>query len=228
MVNPFSHNDEALIHLSSGVVATAKIKSDMKSMYEKGESAAVEFMENQILCDKPDIYNPIKKTNLQTFTSLSKTVTTKKKNGEIVALKNSKLLFARMILLAKSRNLDMQDFLCYSLRPYPNSLATTEGKLIKTVKSKLLTTIEAEVSDCHVETIADEKAFIIDGMAVIQMLPNTANTFREFARNLLVKVIDTASASDAGRVDFVCDRYCDIYNDNYNLRILDIVQLRPI
>ncbi len=65
-------------------------------------------------------------------------------------------------------------------------------------------------------------------MAVIQMLPNTTNTFREFARNLLVKIIDTASDSDAGRVDFVCDRYCDIYNDYYNLPILDNVLLHPV
>ena len=206
-MNPFEHSDDSLLHLSSGVVANSSIKSDMKDMYQRGENAAVTFMTQQIMSERPDIYTPIKKTNLQTFTSVAKTIKSKNKKGEMVALKNSKMLFARMLLIAKSRNLDMQEVLCYSLRPYPRSLATNEGDLMKTTKSKFLTQIEAEVPDCHESNIVGEKAYIIDGMAMLQMLQNTSKTFNELAEKLLTKIINVAVSSNARRVDFVCDRY---------------------
>eukprot|EP00112_Aurelia_sp_Birch-Aquarium-sp1_P009166 Seg2030.3 transcript_id=Seg2030.3/GoldUCD/mRNA.D3Y31 product="hypothetical protein" protein_id=Seg2030.3/GoldUCD/D3Y31 len=125
----------------------------------------------------------------------------------MVALKNSKVLFGRMLLIAKSRHLDMHEVLCYSLRPYLRSLATNKGDLIKTAKSKFLSQIEAEVPDCHESNMVGEKAYILDGMAVLQMLPNTSNTFKELADNLLTRVISVAVSLNARRVDFVCDRY---------------------
>ena len=163
MMNPFEHNDGSSLYLCSGVVGNSLIKSDMEEMYQKGENAAMNFMTQQIMSERPDIYTPIKKINLQTFTSIAKTIKSKSKKGEIVALKNSKALFARMLLIAKSRNLDMQEVLCYSLRPYPRSLATSEGDLIKTAKSKFLAQIEAEVPDCNESNMVGEKAFIIEG-----------------------------------------------------------------
>eukprot|EP00794_Sanderia_malayensis_P020891 gene20891-22942_t len=207
MINPFENFDGSLLHLSSGIVANSNITSHMKDMHERRENAAMNFMRQQIMCENPNICTPIKKTNLRTFSSLTKTIKSKNKKGDIVALKNSKVLFARMILIATRRHLDMKEVLRYSLRPYPLSLATNEGGLVKTVKSKLLAAIEAEVPDCHEADVVGGKAYVIDGMAVLQMLPSTSNTFNEFAENLLRKIIQIAASSNAGRVDFVCDKY---------------------
>jgi hypothetical protein len=79
MVNPFENDHQGLVHLSSGVVATTAVESDMKNMFEKGDIAAVKFMRSNILSPEPDIYTPIKKTKLRTFSSMSKKVNTKNK-----------------------------------------------------------------------------------------------------------------------------------------------------
>jgi hypothetical protein len=63
---------------------------------------------------------------------LAKKVSSKKKNGDVI----------EMLLIAKNINLDLKEVLQYSLRPFPLSLATLEGNLVKSTKSKLLNIIE--------------------------------------------------------------------------------------
>lgn len=207
MINPFDENHENLVHLASGAVATPAIADDMRSMLEKGEAAAVEFMKKHIIGHEPNIYSPIKKINLQTFSAMGKKVTTKNKRGEIVAMKNSKNLFGKMLLIAKSRDLKMDEVLKYSLRPFPGSLATSDGDLVKTTKVKLLNAIEEEVDDATVDFSSGDKACILDGMAMMQTLAAIPSTFGELAFEILVKVVNAAVYSGCKRVDFVCDRY---------------------
>ena len=207
MINPFDNEYQSLVHLCNGSVVSDDIASDMKNMYERGEATAVSYIETNILSEKPDIYSPIKKMNLRTFSFMNKKVTSKTKKGEIVALKNSKNLFAKMILIARSRDLDMKDILQYSLRPFPLPLATVEGKLVKTTKSKLLNTIERETQNAFVESVDGESALIVDAMAILQTMKVTSNTFGELAHDLLMKLIKMATLSRSKRVDFVADRY---------------------
>ena len=70
-----------------------------------------------------------------------------------------------MVLMARSRNLDMKDVLKYSLRPFPLPLATVEGDLVKTAKSKLLNAIENEAEGALAERVDGVSALIIDAMA---------------------------------------------------------------
>ena len=208
MINPFENDQEELVHLASGTVAPSTVAQDMKSMLQKGETAAVEFMEKNIVGTEPNIYSTLKKTKLQTFSSVGKKVTCKSKSGELVAMKNSKELFAKMLLIAKSRKLQMEEVLKYSLRPFPSSLSTSTGDLVKTAKSKLLHAIEDEVPDASVELPAvEDKAYILDAMAVLQTLTTIPSTFGELANSLLDKIVNTAVFSKCKRVDFVCDRY---------------------
>ena len=207
MINPFDNEYQGLVHLASGSVATVSVTSDMKTMLEKGECAAVEFMESNIVGEEPDIYTKIKKTQLQTFSLIGKKVNSKSKKGEIVALKNSKALFAKMLLIAKSRNLEMEEVLTYSLRLYPHPLATNEGDLVKTVKAKLLKMIEDEIHDGSVDLHVGDKAYIFYAMAILQTLTVLPATFGELATDLLAKIVNTAVSLNFSQVDFVCDRY---------------------
>ena len=164
-------------------------------------------MATNIRAEKPDTDAQIKKTKLRTFSSMDKKVRTKTNKGEIVALKNSRNLFAKMVLIARSRNLDMKDVLKYSLRPFPLPLATIEGDLVKTAKSKLLNAIENEAQDALVERVDGESALIIDAMAILQTTKITSRTFGELAHDLLVKIVKMATSSRSQRIDFVGDRY---------------------
>lgn len=207
MINPFDNDYQGLVHLASGAVATSTVTDDMKTMLIRGESAAVDFMKTNIVGEESNIYMTIKKTGLKTFSSIGKKVISKSRKGQIVALKNSKMLFAKMLLIARSRNLEMEEVLMYSLRPYPHPLATNEGDLVKTVKAKLLHTIEEEVKDGSVELPVGDKAYILDAMAILQTLSVLPATFGELAKDLLVKIVNMAVFSNCSRLDFVCDRY---------------------
>ena len=66
------------------------------AMLEKGKSASINFMKTNIIGEDPNIYSTIKKTNLKTFSYLGKKITSKSTKGKLVAMKNSKILFAKM------------------------------------------------------------------------------------------------------------------------------------
>ena len=124
-----------------------------------------------------------------------------------MALKNSKIIFAKMLLIAKSRNLHMKEVLKNSLRPFPRALATNEGDLVKIVKAKLLNTIEEEAQGGSVDLPIGDKTYILDAMAMIQTLTVLPGTFGELATDLIVGVVNTAVFSNFKWVNFVCDRY---------------------
>ena len=228
MVNPFENNHEKLVHISSGAVCSPAIEEDMKKMLEKGEAASASFLETHVIGEEPNIYSTIKKTNLQTFSSLGKKVTNKGSKGQLVAMKNSRALFARMLLVAESRNLHLPDIFKYSLRPFPRSLATSEGELVKTSKSKLIHVIEEEAQTSSVSDLPHEdNACILDGMAVLQTLTSLPEKFGELAIQLLSKVTKIALRFNCKRVDFVCDRYPrqSIKNIERDRRAIDGVQI---
>ena len=54
-VNPFQNDQTELVHLASGKVATNAVALDMTNMFERGEKAALDFMNTNVLCTKPDI-----------------------------------------------------------------------------------------------------------------------------------------------------------------------------
>ena len=73
--------------------------------------------------------------------------------GKETGLKMSRNLFARLLLVAKSRDVDMQNVLSYCLGAYPLSLASVNGSLLKTAKSKLAAILESESGNPHVDKI---------------------------------------------------------------------------
>ena len=186
MLNPFESDKEELVHLASGAVANSTIATDMKKMLEKGQFAEENFVKENLLRSGPNIYAIFKKTKLETFSSLGKKVTNKTKKGNLVDLKNSKALFTKMLLVARSRNLQLEDIFRYSLRPFPSSLATREGDLVKTSKAKLLHVTEDKVKDCTVsQPQVPDKACILDAVAIIQTVAPVQGTFGELATHLL-------------------------------------------
>ena len=207
MINPFNSDEQRLVNLSSGVVATNDVTEDMKKMQERGEDAVHSFINTRILTEEPDIHSPIKRVSLKTFSSMSSKVKAKNGKGEVIALKNSKDLFAKMILLATSRHLDMREVLKYSLRPFPLPIATAFGGLAKTTKARLLHVIEEAVVNPYVEAIQGNNAVMIDGMALLQTLSTIPATFKELANMVLMQISTIAVSLQCTRADFVCDRY---------------------
>ena len=122
-------------------------------------------------------------------------------------LKADRGLFARMIVMAQNRQMDMGAVLTYALGPLPWSLAVTHGTLAKTTKSTLLHILEAYSPAMN--AIPGSASWIIEGMALLQTLKDIPLTFSALAVYVLRKVTSCFRPSDQ-RVDFVTDKYPQI------------------
>ena len=71
----------------------------------------------------------------------------------ILMLKADHDIFARMLVICGKRNVLLKEVLTYSLGPIPWSLATADGDFVKSVKSKLLDTIEKDVANPMVDAL---------------------------------------------------------------------------
>lgn len=143
--------------------------------------------------------------SLQTFAVKNKTVQSTKveKNAMIKADRN---LFARMLVIAQSRHLNMKEVLEYELGPIPWSIATTSGSLVKTNKSVLSGILGKNVDP--VQNLPESCVLIFDIMATIQSLTKIPDTFEELANSVLNSILHVAKP--AVRIDVVGDQYPDI------------------
>ena len=208
-VDPFEGEQTELVHLTSGLVATEDVKSDLLTAKERGEQHLQMFINDKLQVPNPDIFSAIKKLKLKTFSSMTKKVKVKSKNGAEAMLKSNRDLFARMLLLAKSRNIDVKEVLSFPLAPFPLSLATEMGTLHKTQKCKLLMLIEDSMENATLSSVPEGNALILDGMAIIQSMKKLPSSFGELADQLLRMVINLGLHHKSLRVDFVIDTYPD-------------------
>ena len=207
LADPFDVNMAELINISSGVVASDDVRDDLLNVKEVGDQNAINFMENRLICEEPDIFSPIKQNKSKTFKSMSKNVRTKSATGNILCLKNDRNLFARLLLIGKDREIDLKEILSYPLRSFPMPLATFDGGLVKTCKAKLLHKIESETPNVLVEKPSENNTLVVDGMALLQSLKGIPKTFKDVADVVLKQLISTAVFHSSKRVDFVTDRY---------------------
>lgn len=209
MVNPFDKEQTNLIHLASGVIAPCAVQHDLLCAKSLGEKRFMQFVGENLLSDTPDLFDTIKKTKLQTFSSSQKPTKTATSKGKEVSLKSSRNLCARLLLLAKSRDVDMRIVLSYSLGPYPLSLATVDGNPTKTVKANLMHMLEEMSPECVNHFLPRNSAIMVDAMALLQSLTRIPKTFGELAAHVLSRLLSLAGFHKASRIDFVADRYPD-------------------
>jgi hypothetical protein len=155
MSNPFSSESPTeLVNICSGVVADEKTAEELTDAYIKGNEKAEQFMKSKILCQEPDIFSPLTKMKLRIFKTMAKPKATKTASGKIVPIKNDCKFWARLVLIAKNRNVDLHEVFSYSLRSYPRALASDSGGLNKTAaKSKLLHVLGSEANQPLVDVI---------------------------------------------------------------------------
>ena len=116
-------------------------------------------------------------------------------------LRADRNLFALMIIIAESRNLQMQDVLKHPLGPLPASLACNNGFPHKTNKAQLGKEIEKLIQPT--EEVARPSTYLIDGMALVQKLKVDYLTFGEIADKTLSRVLRKEEGSI--RVDVIFD-----------------------
>ena len=133
--DPFEPSEE-LASLSSGCVVTETIKLDLLAAKDKGTVALTAFVEDKLLSDSVGFFDPLSKLKLGTFRDLQKK-TTVSKEGKTVILRTDRNLFARLLVIGQSRQMDLRQLLVHELGPLPCSLALFDGALVKTDKAAL-------------------------------------------------------------------------------------------
>ncbi|CAB4028920.1 Hypothetical predicted protein, partial [Paramuricea clavata] len=170
----------------------------MISAKDIGEQKCKTFMSEQLLTREPDLFATLKATKLNTFSTMerkTKVRKTKTIKGQIVELKNDLKFVSRLLAVGKSRNIDMKDVLTCSFRKFPSPIATVDGKLVKTPKSKLMHVLESRVEDPAIEHVPSNNALILDGLALIQMMKHIPDTFGKLVEIILGRILSLASNS---------------------------------
>ena len=128
------------------------------------------------------ICNPIKTNKQKTFSTIGKTAIARL-ISEAVSINTSSDKFNRLLIIGKSKYIDLEELLSYALSPVPMSLGTTDGTPCKTVKAKLMHELEKDVE--QLAQIPVGSALIVDGMAFIHQIHTMTSTFGQLADRLL-------------------------------------------
>ncbi|XP_065655139.1 uncharacterized protein LOC136081612 [Hydra vulgaris] len=209
MINPFENevtND--LVNIVTGIVADKETTKDLDRAYQIGDKNCVDFIRNNLNSDDPDIFIRRKMLKLKTFASYKNIV--KLSTGKTVVLKNDSNFWVRCLLIARNRDINMEEVLKYSLRVFPPQLASFDGSLLKTTKSKLMNILENKCIDKLSVDIPKNNALILDGMAVLQIIKPIPENFGKFSRLIFTMVMYFALRHKSNRVEFVTDRYRNI------------------
>ena len=210
MLNPWSSREDNshLVNISSGAVAIDKVKHDLLQAYAIGKSDMTQFLEYRINPDgEINLYDTLPKLNLKTFAHNYGTST---KVSSSMISKNSRSMYARLLVVSQSREIDMREVMTYCLGDIPFPISNGLDSLVKTNKSALLNLLECEVKAVQnhcVKAVPVNSALMIDGMALLQSLKNLPATLEQLAKKILDQVIYSAMSHKSTRVDFVTDTY---------------------
>ena len=94
-----------------------------------------------------DFYELIKRLRLETVASMKKTVIVKT-NSKVVQFSAQSDIFDKISPMQQKKKVSLKDVFCYPLGPVPLgpvALATSNGELVKTSKSKLMHELEKGV-----------------------------------------------------------------------------------
>lgn len=225
MIDPFCADvPDNLVSLSSGANASEEVKLDVAQAHDLGEEQLNEILQNRLISQNTDLFAVVRNFKLKTFASPPK-----KKAGQTKTVKSDRSVFARLLVVAKERDIDLRKILCYSISPVAQCLSSSDGEaLCKTNKAALLHHLESiGGADCVVDkTEMANCALVVDAMALIQSIPSgkLPCTFGQLAEAVLIKLVSLGSMFSADRIDFVGDRYldCSIKNAERKRRVADV------
>ena len=196
--NPFETADD-LVSLSSGSIASSALKEDLLKAEEKGKSALVSFVQDRLTSSAVGFLETLPRLKLGKFGEVKKTVN---QGGKSFVLRADRNLFARLLVIGQSRQIDLRDLLTHERGPVPWSLATYDGSLAKTNKSALAKLLKDGVE--IFPNLTNASAVIVDAMAQLRTLPRIPNRFIDLVDVILSAVIK--QAGEARRIDFVADQ----------------------
>lgn len=218
MTNPFDLSKHTagevlpLLNIATGVVVPSELTHQLIHAVELGRNQMEEFIDQRLKANTRSFWDPIPQLKLKTFASLSqkKKLKTRKEKTQVVSADRN--LFGRLIIAAKSRDVDLKDVLSYELSSVPFSLAHADGSLRSNKKSVLLDVLQGGTECCSRLPKSEPPlltAIIVDAMSVIHMVKvHGLTTFGDLADKYWDVITGVAlQQRECMRIDIVFDRY---------------------
>ena len=202
--DPFQPSDE-LTSLGSRYVAEESLKCDLLGAKEKGSNALVSFLTDHLQTNNVGFYETLSNLKLGTFRDVQKKASVRARGRNLI-LRADRNLFARLLVIGQSRQMDLRELLKHELGLFPRSLASVDGSMAKTNKAALSKLLEDGVQ-CLTNIPLNTTAITIDAMAMLQMITRVPDRFADLAEMPLTEIL--VLTGTATRVDFVADQYPD-------------------
>ena len=106
--DPFEPSEE-LVSLGSGYVADESLKRDLLDAKEKGSKALVSFITDRLLTDNVGFYETLTKLRLGTFRDVQKKASVRARGSNVI-LRADRNLFARLLVIGQSRQMDFESY----------------------------------------------------------------------------------------------------------------------
>lgn len=202
--NPFLDNGTELIALDTRVVAPVTAVTNLLTAEKSGNEEYTEFVKQRLVDGSKSLYEPIKKSKIRIFDQKLK------KNEPLDKIKSLKvdiLLYSRLFIVARERQLDLDEFFKYENQVCPPSLSVN-GRLRSGTKADLAEKLEALV-ETEDRTPSQFDGIIFDGAAIVQMIqPKNSKTFKEYySLDLMPNIHHQAQKFKCKRIDLVWDLY---------------------
>jgi len=101
-MNPMKDEGEDLTNIITKIVMPAEVQKDVCNQDDFGQQAYAKFVEERIKTNEVSIWARMKKVQLRMWKSARKSVK-HKLAGQVLELKGDRSLFARMLIVARSR-----------------------------------------------------------------------------------------------------------------------------
>ena len=128
---------------------------------------------------------------------------------KVLTINADRELFCRLVIAAKSRDINLKDVLSYELSAVPFSLAHTDGSLRENqLMAELEKKVDVQLKLPQVTTSTISTAHIFDAMALVHMTKSFgASTFGEMALKYYQLITLPLILNGCHRVDVVFDQY---------------------
>jgi len=214
MKNPFllngndrSDDIEPLSNIATGAVLPDKVADRLIHSSDIGQSSMLDFISSRLDSNKVSFWDSLRTVKIDTFKVLNKTPTTTRE--KVITLNADRALFGRLLVVARTRDVNLKEVLSYELCSVPVALVHPDGTLRKTPKSSLMMILKKNVESSIILPISEKDTAIIDdAMAMIQMIKSAgAATFAEMVQAYSKIIGRLLSQKNCSRVDLVFDQY---------------------
>ena len=113
---------------------------------EMGKWSMEDFICTRINTNEVNFWDTLPKFKINTFSSAAKKMEVKATNNKIITLTKDRELFGQLLVVAKQRDIVLQEVLRYQFSAVPVAIAHGDGGLRKTTKSSLMSVLETTVA----------------------------------------------------------------------------------